>query len=221
MLQISNRLLIKSLESDELAYLFGVRESVLSEPRNGITLRSVIEGGLDEGWIVLVPDKPKEGKETVWRCVLVDESKASHMIHPGTRWKNIDGKELKFPTPNRPARRYLYLRYVITLLQQQKLGNTKWLDRIQSKAISGLLWDLTREKSMLLALARRVSDHYLPEVFYESTFTAAEGCPEESPDIDTDLAMAFDHILQDVRAEERYNSDDEEEEEEEEEEEDD
>jgi hypothetical protein len=53
----------------------------------GITLDRIIEGGLDNGWIVLVPDKPKEGEETVWRCVLVDRSIASNMIAIGTKWK--------------------------------------------------------------------------------------------------------------------------------------
>jgi hypothetical protein len=53
----------------------------------GITLNRVIEGGLDNGWIVLVPDKPKKGEDTVWRCVLVNHSIASDMVIPGTKWK--------------------------------------------------------------------------------------------------------------------------------------
>lgn len=52
----------------------------------GITLNTVIEGGLDNGWIVLVPDKPKKGEETVWRCVLVNHSIASNMISIGLKW---------------------------------------------------------------------------------------------------------------------------------------
>jgi len=47
----------------------------------------VIEGGLDNGWIVLVPDKPKKGEETVWRCVLVDQSVATNKVSDGTTWK--------------------------------------------------------------------------------------------------------------------------------------
>lgn len=36
---------------------------------------------------MLVPDKPKEGEEIVWRCVLVDCSIASKMIFPGIKWR--------------------------------------------------------------------------------------------------------------------------------------
>jgi hypothetical protein len=53
----------------------------------GITLDRIITDGLDNGWIVLVPDKPKKGEETVWRCVLVDLSIASNMVATGTKWK--------------------------------------------------------------------------------------------------------------------------------------
>ena len=53
----------------------------------GITLDKTIEGGLDNGWIVLVPDKPKKGEETVWRCVLVEHSIVSNMIAPGLKWR--------------------------------------------------------------------------------------------------------------------------------------
>ncbi|KIN00030.1 hypothetical protein OIDMADRAFT_55918 [Oidiodendron maius Zn] len=188
----------KSLESDELAYLFGVREAVLSEPRNGITLTRVIEGGLDNGWIVLVPDKVKTGENAVWRCILVDQSIATNMITAGTKWGDLDGRELKFLTPNQPARRYLYLRYVITFLHQQKLGNMAWVDRVDAR---GYLWATPGpylRKSMLLTLARRISDTFLPEAFYDSTFTIADGSPQRSPEDEDDLAMGLDYKMRDA-----------------------
>jgi hypothetical protein len=54
---------------------------------------------------------------------------------------------------------------------------------------------------MLLALARRVSDQFLPEVFYDSTFTRADGRPQRSQEDEEDLAMGFDHKMQDALAE--------------------
>jgi hypothetical protein len=54
---------------------------------------------------------------------------------------------------------------------------------------------------MLISLARRISDHFSPEVFYESTFTSADGCPQRSPEEEDDLVMAFDHKMQDALAE--------------------
>ena len=128
--------------------------------------------------------------------------------------QDIDGRALTFLTPNRPARRYLYLRYVITFLHQQKLGNLGWLNRVEAR---GYLWATPGpylRKSMLQTLARRISDQFLPEVFYDSTFTVADSCPQRSLEDEEDLAMGFEHKLQDALDEkgaERGDSDDEEE----------
>jgi hypothetical protein len=87
-------------------------------------------------------------------------------------------------------------------LHQQKLGNIEWLDRVEAK---GYLWATPGpylRKSMLLTLARRISDQFLPEVFYDSTFTIADSCPQRSPEDEEDLAMGFDHKIQDALAEE-------------------
>jgi hypothetical protein len=54
---------------------------------------------------------------------------------------------------------------------------------------------------MLLTLARRISDQFLPEVFYDSTFTIADGCPQRSREDEEDLAIGFDHKMQDSLAE--------------------
>lgn len=108
----------------------------------------------------------------------------------------MDGKALKFLTPNRPARRYLFLRYVMTFLQQQRVGNVEWLDYVKAR---GYLWGLPGpylRKSMLLALAKRFSGQGLPDCFYDSTFTVADGCPQRSAEDEDDLAMGLDHKMQ-------------------------
>jgi hypothetical protein len=89
----------KSLSGEEVSYLFGVGEIVLSDPRNskdlnhlilllsplpfisldtkpltGISLHKKIEGGLDKGYIVIIPVPDNEVKRTRWKCILVDES---------------------------------------------------------------------------------------------------------------------------------------------------
>ena len=120
---------------------------------------------------------------------------------------------LKILTPNQPAARYLYLRYVITFLHQQKLGNTAWLDRVCAR---GYLWATPGpylRQTMLAALARRVSDYFLPEVFYESTFTAVDTCPQRSQSDEKDLAMGLDHKVEEALtlATHRRGSDDKEE----------
>ena len=54
---------------------------------------------------------------------------------------------------------------------------------------------------MLAALVRRISNQGLPDVFYESAFTFADGCPQRSLEDEEDVAMGFDHKLQDAKAE--------------------
>jgi hypothetical protein len=62
---------------------------------------------------------------------------------------------------------------------------------------------------MLLTLARRISDRFLPEVFYESTFTATDGCSQRSPEDEEDLAMGFDHKIEDALAKEESGGEEE------------
>lgn len=82
----------------------------------GLTLLRWIETALDNGEIVFVLDKPAPGGDIVKRCRLLMQDKASdEYLKPG-KWRELDRKELTFLTLNRPARRYLYLRYMITLL---------------------------------------------------------------------------------------------------------
>jgi hypothetical protein len=103
----------------------------------------------------------------------------------------------------------LYLRYIITFLHQQKLGNVEWLDRVEAK---GYLWATPGpylRKSMLLTLARRISDRYLPDVFYDSTFAISDGSPQRSPEDEEDLAMGFDHKIEDALAEKGGDEEDE------------
>ncbi|KFY01103.1 hypothetical protein V490_01079 [Pseudogymnoascus sp. VKM F-3557] len=196
----------KSLESDGIAYLLGVREADLSEPRNGIALNISNYTDLNNGRIVIVPDKPKNGEEAIWRFLQV------HKLLPSGQ-KDIDGKVLEFLSPNQPARRYLYLRYVMTFLQQQRLGNVDWLDFVKAR---GNVWGLPGpylRKSMLFALARRVLGQDLPEYFYDSTFTVADGCPQRSDEDEDDLAMALDYKMQcdyaDItKSDEEWSSDD-------------
>jgi hypothetical protein len=61
---------------------------------------------------------------------------------------------------------------------------------------------------MLLTLARRISDQFLPEVFYDSTFAIADGCPQRSPEDEEDLAMGFDHKVEDALAKEGRDEED-------------
>lgn len=157
------------------------------------------------------------GEEIVWRCVLINKSMASDEIFKSLKWRDIDGKELKFLTGNRPAKRYLYLRYAITCIHQRQQGNSDWLDTAFRETKSkGHIWVTPGpylRQSMLLTLAQHASDTFLPDVFYGlTTFTEADGCPSRSTDAEEDLVMGLGLKIQDSFAEAKRRSDDEEEE---------
>lgn len=59
---------------------------------------------------------------------------------------------------------------------------------------------------MLISLTRRISDHFLPEAFYESKFTSADDCPQCSPEEEDDLVIAFDYKMQDALAEKSWST---------------
>ncbi|KAL8661886.1 MAG: hypothetical protein Q9202_005168 [Teloschistes flavicans] len=93
--------------------------------------------------------------------------------------RDLDGKKLQFRNNNRPAKRFLYFRFIITYLESKNLGTASWVDRVEGK---GTMWATPGpylRKSMLLALARKISDHYLPPpLVNDNTFIQLE---EESP----------------------------------------
>ncbi|KAK2771292.1 hypothetical protein FQN53_005102 [Emmonsiellopsis sp. PD_33] len=172
--------LLRSLSDDELSFLFGVREAVLSDSKNGISLHRKIEEGLDSGIIAIVPVPPLKGDDaTKWKCVLVDQDKRDAMFSWTGRevytWKELDGKELVFLSDNRPARRFLYFRFVVTYLHAKKSGNTAWAERIDSRNVLWASPGPYLEKSTLLSLGRNISGFELPPPLYEDmTFDSAE-----------------------------------------------
>lgn len=79
---------------------------------------------------------------------------------------------------NRPAKRFLYFRYVMSCLILKTKGlPVDWPQDINL----GTTWPIPGpylRKSMVLNLARRVSDHYLPETFYQdTTFDTEDSAP--------------------------------------------
>ena len=93
---------------------------------------------------------------------------------------------------NRPAKRYLYFRFVITYLHCKRSDSLEWVQSVEAK---GNLWASPEpylRQSLLVTLARKISDLYLPENFYESaTFLEADGCERRSDAEEQDLAMSL------------------------------
>ena len=99
---------------------------------------------------------------------------------------------MKFLGPQRPAKRFLYFRFVITYLHAKKAGDIPWVAEVEAK---GQMWATPGpylRQSMLVTLARQVSDHYLPEVFFEGvTFAEAAGSSRMSPEDEEIAALSL------------------------------
>ncbi|KAL9598482.1 MAG: hypothetical protein Q9219_004455 [cf. Caloplaca sp. 3 TL-2023] len=163
-------------QSKELSYLFGIDDAALHSPRNGLFLNHIIENGFDNGWIAIVPDGSVEKTPTEWKVILLNEDKRKQTVKTsrsdGTiiRWGDIDGKTLQFQNDNRPARRYLYFRYIMAYMKATKSG---YPDR-EKKLPSGKIWaspdkpDGYLRRSALQILAKRIGDQPLSSDLIEA-----------------------------------------------------
>lgn len=166
--------------------------------KNGLMLASNLEQALDLGRIVIVPSMPEADEEVRWTCFVTEVPDLSNHILRGLRWRDIDGRELTFRGPNRPAKRYLYFRFLMTYLQWQRLGNVKWMSKIDTK---GKVWASPGKylrHSTLLTFAELLGDRRLPEEVYDqTTFLEADGSPARSKDEEKVIAMSMLHQLND------------------------
>ncbi|PGH11390.1 hypothetical protein AJ79_04891 [Helicocarpus griseus UAMH5409] len=160
----------KTLEGDELAHLFGDKELVISDRRNG----------LDRDVVVIVPIPPIEGQPVGrWMCLLVDQSKQKDMIYRVQntilRWKDLDRRELTFRSENRPAKRFLYFRFIITYIDAKQKGNLAWVQDVESRKVFWATPGSYLRKSMLRTLARNISGVEMPPAIYEgNTFESGD-----------------------------------------------
>jgi len=80
----------------------------------------------------------------------------------------------------------------------QKSNNLQWVEEVGSK---GRIWATPGaylRKKMLLSLARRVSDHFLPEAFYEKiTFDDSADSPTLPKDQEQALEISLQEKMED------------------------
>ncbi|KAJ5939216.1 hypothetical protein N7466_002350, partial [Penicillium verhagenii] len=162
----------KSLSQEELYHIFGVEDGVLSDPRNGLTLYSAVELLLDQGVIAIVPVPGAMTDPTTWRSVVLNEAHNENFVfrQPSgeiTRVKDLDGRVLKFLSDNRPRRRYLYFRFLISYLHAKRMDLGDTAEKVEARRF----WPSSGEylnRSTLRTLARCVSGCELPAQFVEN-----------------------------------------------------
>ncbi|MCJ1455417.1 hypothetical protein MMC28_005772 [Mycoblastus sanguinarius] len=164
-----------SWNTKEIAHMFGSEEPPLLSKRNGLSLQTKIEEAFDNCWVVIVPEDSVKSTPTEWKIVLLNTAEKNTVfftdLHTSTdrplwRWRDIDGRKLRFRNDNRPARRFLYMRYALAWLHA---ADKAW-PGYKEKVPPGEVWwaspnkaDGYLRKSILLALGNKKTGDRLPK----------------------------------------------------------
>jgi hypothetical protein len=102
-------------------------------PENGLYLYTPIEKALDTGKLVIVP-RMDSGGHVDFKVHLLDESLQTNATfkfhgrhHP---WRALEGKSLDFRNQNRPAKNFLYLHILLTVLRKCIYQPPNWAYRL-------------------------------------------------------------------------------------------
>ncbi|KAF6227153.1 hypothetical protein HO133_008595 [Letharia lupina] len=158
-----------SWNTKDTAHMFGSDEAPLTSRRNGLSLQKKIEEGFDNCWITIVPVDSVESSPTEWKVILLNTAERDKPFFEDMsketdrglwRWRDIDGRKLSFPNDNRPARRFLYMRYALAWLH----ADDKSWPGFQQKLPPGGVWaspnkpDGYLRKSILLEVGKKTGD---------------------------------------------------------------
>lgn len=160
-----------SFHTKEMSHMFGSDESPLTSQRNGLSLYKKIEEAFDNCWVAIVPLDSVASIPTEWKIVVLNPAIENDLFlvesHPPKfdrkrhwRWRDIDGRKLTFLNDNRPARRFLYMRYTLAWLHAEA---NKWVG-FKEKVPPGEVWASPNKpagylrKSILLDVGEMTGD---------------------------------------------------------------
>lgn len=95
---------------------------------------------------------------------------------------------MSFRGSNRPARRFLYLRFIITYLYAKVNGNTSFTNSVESRRIFWASEGQYLHNSTLCSLARNISGLKLPESLASNTFDDTSISDREADSVGAALA---------------------------------
>ncbi|KAJ5290874.1 hypothetical protein N7478_000125 [Penicillium angulare] len=173
----ASHLVPKSMSPEELAHLFGDLDVVTTLPQNVSSLHKSIEKLLDLGDIAVVPVEGEMTSPRKFRCIvlnpsILDKTVCSIPVYDSSDgfktfygWE-LDNRELKFLNDNRPRRRYLYFRFIVSYLWSRR-KDPSISDHVDARKF----WPSGGEylhRSTLKTLARCVSGCDIPSSLIES-----------------------------------------------------
>ena len=158
-----------SWNNKAMGHMFGSLEPPLTSRRNGLGLQTKIEKAFDKCWLAIVPSGSIDATPTEWKVVLLNPHVRDEVFFVDVfkitgrrswRYKDIDGRKLTFRNQNRPARRFLYLRYTLAWLHAEQ---NSWPD-FKTKVPPGDIWATPNKpegylrKSILVSLGKKTGD---------------------------------------------------------------
>jgi HNH endonuclease len=157
-----------SFNTEDMAHMFGSDEPPLTSMRNGLSLQKRIEEAFNNCWVAVVPVDSVESNPIDWKIILLNTAEKDNVFFGDQfnqtsqktwRWRDIDGRKLRFLNNNRPARRFLYMRYTLAWLHAEaRLWNFK------EKVPAGEVWASSNKpngylrKSILVAMGKKTGD---------------------------------------------------------------
>lgn len=153
----------QAFTSHNLGYVFGEGMEPMNNARNSLVLHADLEFHFNSGTICIVPDGPLDAKPIEWKVVVTAMMfMNTKLFSIGLRLGEIHNKRLTFVNENRPARRYLYFRYVFACFLAIKEG---WagpgLLRTDLWATPGKGTNYLR-RSVVRAFAERIGGEEIP-----------------------------------------------------------
>ena len=178
-----------SFYTKEMGHMFGSDEAPLTSRRNGLSLHAKIEEAFDNCWVTIVPLDSVASIPTEWKIIVLNPSIKDNvfniessppdapLIHRKEwRWRDIDGRRLTFLNDNRPARRFLYMRYTLAWLHAEA---NKWVG-FKEKVPRGEVWASPKKpggylrKSILQDLGKMAGDRLPQDLINAGGFEDSE-----------------------------------------------
>jgi hypothetical protein len=216
-----------SLGAELADYIFGAGTgSRLFSADNCIMMWYGLEKAFDNGNFVVVPVDSTERPIRRWKTVIINSGSRNQPLDlPAlSRLGLLDEKEIEFPTTHRPAARFFYYHFLMSLLRCRYYQQPGW-DVVWEKMKGGQPWPTPGRylrKSMLLCLAnatdRNISDDVIEKLIQEHTFISPDQLSASEEQEITRRIQEIEERQIDIaerEAEEGWGEEDEEEDEEE------
>lgn len=148
---------------------------------NCLMLHKKLEAAFDKGILAFVPVDSSERPIRRWKAVLLSQAAKNQPIYFQTMKKmgDVEGLELKFRSEHRPAARFLYYHFVVSLLRCRQQRESGW-EYAWARLRTGQPWPTPGRylrQSMLLTLARAagdLNDGEIEKIIQERTFDVPE-----------------------------------------------